>query len=136
MSTKTLLVLRSQKVVAQSQERSRARKDLTLSSVAIVILFIICQSCSSVQKILMWVYNPWVKNARCLGRLEYFVQVPQVAMAFNSAANFIIYVIFAKGFRKKVCQVFTGRNRIGPEATAERLGDTAGPSTLDKSVMS
>jgi hypothetical protein len=130
MCTRTLIVLNSQGMVVESQERSRARKDLTLSSVAIDILFIICQSLSSVQKILMWVYSPWVKNTRCLGRLEYFAQVPTVGMCFNSAANFLIYVIFAKGFRRKVKQLFTiSKNKTAPD-------DLDHPGTVSKAKTS
>ncbi|ELT90632.1 hypothetical protein CAPTEDRAFT_192020 [Capitella teleta] len=130
MSIQILRAMSAQsKVMQQSHERSQARKDLTLSSVAIVGLFIICQSFNSANRVLMWVYEPYAANARCGGVLQYIFMVPYLSMIMNSAANFGIYVVLAKGFRKKVIRLFVGQNRVAPQDSTEMIGDTvAGPS--------
>jgi hypothetical protein len=56
-----------------------------------------------------------LRAASCLGPLEYYALVPNVMATFNSAANFLIYVIFAKGFRKKVGKLIA-RNKIEPDS--------------------
>eukprot|EP00914_Ancora_sagittata_P012747 GHVO01024566.1.p1 GENE.GHVO01024566.1~~GHVO01024566.1.p1 ORF type:complete len:333 (+),score=5.79 GHVO01024566.1:95-1000(+) len=123
MSVQILRTMREQsKVVQQSSERNQAHKDLTKSSIAIVALFILCQSFYLVYRVLMWVYDPYFKYSRCGGSLQFFAFTPFVTMVINSASNFLIYVILAKGFRKKVMLLFAAKNKVVPINI--RLGDT------------
>ncbi|ELT98954.1 hypothetical protein CAPTEDRAFT_186374 [Capitella teleta] len=116
MSIRMIRAMRAQsKTMQKSEDRNQARKDLTLSSIAIVVIFIICQSFMLIRRVLMWVYDPFPRYARCGGVLQYFGFVPYITMVINSAVNFGIYVILAKGFRKKVVRLFIGGNRIAPE---------------------
>ena len=125
MSVKILLAMKQQQnVLPESQERSRARKELTLSSVAIVVLFITCQSLTGTTKVLAWVYDPYPAAARCLGVLQFYSLFPYIAMCINSASNFAIYLIFVKAFRKKAKQLFFRKNRIAPESSTGLGGDT------------
>ncbi|ELU10121.1 hypothetical protein CAPTEDRAFT_187286 [Capitella teleta] len=126
----SIQILRAMHAKSQAAQLSReqARKDLTLSSVAIVALFVVCQSFSSANRVLMWVYDPYFVAARCGGDLQYFFFVPQVAMVTNSAANFAIYVVLAKGFRKKVKRLFSRQSRVAHDDSNGRIGDTVGPS--------
>jgi N-acetylmuramic acid 6-phosphate (MurNAc-6-P) etherase len=62
-------------------------------------------------------------SGRCLGALEYYAFVPNVAMAINSAANFGIYVIFAKGFRKKIMKLIK-KNKVEPHSGTEMIADS------------
>jgi hypothetical protein len=59
----------------------------------------------------MWIYDPFLKYALCGGELFYFSAVPHLAVMFNSAVNFAIYVLCAKGFRAKVAALFRRKNR-------------------------
>ncbi|ELT90634.1 hypothetical protein CAPTEDRAFT_192022 [Capitella teleta] len=119
MSIQILRTLKTQsKVMQKSDDRTQARKDLTLSSVAIVALFLICQSFVLVNRVLMWLYDPYFGSSRCGGDLQYFAFVPYLTMVINSAANFAIYVILAKGFRKKVARLLKGRNQIAPNESS------------------
>jgi hypothetical protein len=115
MSIRTLMNMTSPTMIPQSQESKAVRRDLTLSTVAIVMLFITCQSFADVTHILAWVYESYCVAVACLGQLQYYSLVPNVASAFNSAANFFIYIIFAKGFRKKFWKLLT-RNKIEPSS--------------------
>ncbi|ELT91199.1 hypothetical protein CAPTEDRAFT_207729 [Capitella teleta] len=115
MSIQILRTLKTQsKVMQKSDDRTQARKDLTLSSVAIVALFLICQSFVLIKSVLMWLYDPYSDSSRCEGELQYFSFVPYITMIANSSANFAIYVILAKGFRKKVTRLLKGRNQVAP----------------------
>ncbi|ELT87480.1 hypothetical protein CAPTEDRAFT_198856 [Capitella teleta] len=118
MSIQILRAMKTQsKVMQKSDDRTQARKDLTLSSVAIVALFIICQSFDLVRRVLMWLYDPYTRASRCGGELQYFGFVPYITMIINSASNFVIYVILAKGFKKKVMRLLKRRNQVAPNET-------------------
>ncbi|ELT98955.1 hypothetical protein CAPTEDRAFT_186376 [Capitella teleta] len=138
LSFMSIQILRSMttqsKAIRQSADRNQARKDLTLSSIAIVVIFTFCQSFMFIRRVLMWVYDPYFGSARCGGELQYFGFVPYITMVINSAANFGIFVILAKGFRKKVVRLFIGRNRVAPETSSVAIGDTCARSELPASL--
>ncbi|ELU03390.1 hypothetical protein CAPTEDRAFT_188939 [Capitella teleta] len=131
MSIRIIQAMKAQsKAMQKSEDRSQTRKDLTLSSLAIVAVFTLCQSFVFARSILKWVYDPYAKYARCGGVLQYFTFVPYITMVINSAANFAIYMILAKGFRKKVVRIFTGRNQIAPKGLSGETGDMSTRSRL------
>ncbi|ELT96094.1 hypothetical protein CAPTEDRAFT_195618 [Capitella teleta] len=53
------------KTMRQTVHRNQVRKDLTLSSIAIVVIFTICQSFMFIRRVLMWVYDPYSRFVRC-----------------------------------------------------------------------
>jgi hypothetical protein len=118
MSIRTLMSMKSN-MISQSEERKAVRRDLTLS-VSTIAIFLLCQSITAVTTILTWAYDPFFA---CLSPLQYYAMVSSVVMALNSATNFIIYIIFAKGFRKKVWKLLK-RNKVVPNAGTGINGDS------------
>ncbi|ELU00016.1 hypothetical protein CAPTEDRAFT_206560 [Capitella teleta] len=104
---------------ATSANSQHARKDLTKSSMAIVVIYLVCQTLQPIRRILMWAYDPYMETGGCGGQLFYFSYVPHIALMFNSAANFGIYILFARGFRKKLIVFLTRRNAVGPTDSYE-----------------
>ncbi|ELU15179.1 hypothetical protein CAPTEDRAFT_211743 [Capitella teleta] len=115
---------------------NRTSRDLILSSIAIVALFTICQCFMLITRVLMWIYDPYFKYARCGGELQYFDFVPYITMVINSAANFAIYMILAKGFRKKFVGLFVADNQVAPNMSPCAIGETRSrlPATNDSTV--
>ncbi|ELT99861.1 hypothetical protein CAPTEDRAFT_210848 [Capitella teleta] len=120
MSIQIIRAMRSQGTMMQpSLGASSVRKDLTLSSIAIVIICLACQSFSIANKALIWVYGDRFATAtRCGGQLHYFYLIPHVTMVINSACNFIIFVVLAKGFRKKVQRLLVAEKRVTPASSS------------------
>ncbi|ELU13036.1 hypothetical protein CAPTEDRAFT_188251, partial [Capitella teleta] len=114
----SLAILRSLKshinTVAPSANSQHARKDLTKSSIAIVVIYVLCQSLQPIRRVIMWLYDPYMINASCGGKVFYFSYLPHIALMLNSSANFVIYILFARGFRRKLIMFLTGRNAVGP----------------------
>ena len=106
-------------VGAASSRAQSVRKDLTKSLMVIVAVFLVCQSFSPVRRVLMWVYDPFLKYALCGGELFYFSTIPHMAIMFNSSANFVIYILFAKGFRRKIAVLFGRGNSAVEPLTSE-----------------
>ncbi|ELT93634.1 hypothetical protein CAPTEDRAFT_191772 [Capitella teleta] len=119
---------------AQSSQGESARKDLNRSSIAIVALCAVCQSVSTANRVLMWIFGEdFFRVVSCGGRLYFFLLVPHVLIVINSASNFIIYVTLAKGFRKKVQRLFS-KNRVVPAQSGviglNGLDPVIGPSEV------
>ncbi|ELU00011.1 hypothetical protein CAPTEDRAFT_206556 [Capitella teleta] len=53
--------------IGASVSSQHARKDLTKSSIAIVLIYVLCQSVQPIRRILMWVYDPYMKSSSCGG---------------------------------------------------------------------
>ncbi|ELU09345.1 hypothetical protein CAPTEDRAFT_195769, partial [Capitella teleta] len=62
MSVAILRSLKSHSNSATSSNSQNARKDLTKSSIAIVIIFVLCQSFQPIRRVLMWVYDPYLSK--------------------------------------------------------------------------
>ncbi|ELU04319.1 hypothetical protein CAPTEDRAFT_201100 [Capitella teleta] len=101
--------------LAQFRNSQHVRKDLTKSSIAIVTVFIICQSFQPTRRILIWVYDPhFMKQMLCGGDLLYYSAVPHLSLMLNSAANFSIYILYTRGFRRRLMAIVTRRSAVGP----------------------
>ncbi|ELU00015.1 hypothetical protein CAPTEDRAFT_206559 [Capitella teleta] len=134
MSVAILKSLKSHSnTVAPSANSQHARKDLTKSSIAIVIIYVICQSFQPIRRILMWVYDPYMMAMSCGGDLFMFALVPHFAIMFNSSANFGIYILFARGFRRKLIAILIRRNAVGPNDSTTN-NTKAGTSTTTTNV--
>ncbi|ELT93793.1 hypothetical protein CAPTEDRAFT_190973 [Capitella teleta] len=92
----------------------KAKEELTLSLVGVILIFIICQSISPLRRILMWVYAPYHIAVQCGNVLFFFGPIYLISFLVNSAANFIIYVLFARGFRRKVFKFIRRNRRVDP----------------------
>ncbi|ELU11654.1 hypothetical protein CAPTEDRAFT_218098 [Capitella teleta] len=135
MSVAILKSLKSHSnTIASSVNSQHARKDLTKSSIAIVVIYVICQSFQPIRRILMWVYDPYMVSIDCGGELFYFSYEPHLALMFNSSANFGIYILFARGFRRKLILFITRRNGVGPndsnDSTTKPGTSGANPSEM------
>ncbi|ELU14814.1 hypothetical protein CAPTEDRAFT_191429 [Capitella teleta] len=115
----------------------KAKEELTLSLVGVIIIFIICQSISPLRRILMWVYAPYHIALQCGNALFFFGPIYLISFLVNSAANFIIYVLFARGFRRKVFKFIRWNHQVDPAQptgrswtfTQNNTGDTATTET-------
>lgn len=115
MSLKIMKDMREQSQLVNTQNstrRERMKRELTISSIGIVVMFIICQSFNPARRVLMWVYDPYQYATHCGNVLQFWAFFPGVASIVNSATNFVIYIIFASGFRSRV------RNLICPSPNA------------------
>jgi hypothetical protein len=113
-TTRLIQSLKSPTVTSSSQQ---AKRDLTLSVVIIVILFMILQSFRPIRYILISVYSPYTEAVACQGRLMHYGQITPAATILNSSVNFIIYVMYAKGFRKKVAEIVCRKkNEVATES--------------------
>ncbi|ELU04765.1 hypothetical protein CAPTEDRAFT_186052 [Capitella teleta] len=120
MSVAILRSLKSQSnTIASSTNSQHARNDLTKSSFAIVIIYVLCQSLQPIRRILMWVYDPYTRHLSCGGKLFQFSFMPHLALMLNSSANFAIYILFARGFRRKLIVFLTRRNDVGPNDSSD-----------------
>ncbi|ELU14355.1 hypothetical protein CAPTEDRAFT_190786 [Capitella teleta] len=80
----------------------QAKRELTLSVIVIVLFFIFLQIFRPIRYLLMWLFNPYTEALRCQGPLMHYSQVTPYATILNSSVNFVIYVVCARGFRKKI----------------------------------
>ena len=102
------------KRTSNTSKSQASKEDLTLSLIIVVIIFIICQSIGPIRRILMWIYDPYRTAIQCGGPLFYFGPWVIASLLINSAVNFVIYVLFARGFRKKL-KGFVRRRKVAPE---------------------
>ncbi|ELT96953.1 hypothetical protein CAPTEDRAFT_194782 [Capitella teleta] len=134
LSIQIIRAMRRQSLtVPPSQGASNARKDLTRSSIAIVILCLFCQSFSMANRILMWIFDKgYVQAVSCGGQLYYFMLLPHVMIVINSACNFIVYVTLSKGFMNKFQRLFATKNQVAPtKCSATRWHYRAGLGDSD-----
>ncbi|ELU04763.1 hypothetical protein CAPTEDRAFT_186050 [Capitella teleta] len=138
----SVAILRSFKshsnTITSSASSQHARKDLTKSSIAIVVIYITCQSFQPIRRILMWVYDPYMVSIDCGGELFHFSYIPHLALMFNSSANFGIYILFARGFRRKLITCLTRRTAVGPTDAddSNTMTSTNNPSAIVPTGMS
>ena len=86
--------------------RQRAKLELTLSLIIVIIVFIVCQSFAPVRQILRLLFRPYSAHIQCGGSLFYFGPLDMISILVNSSANFIIFVVCARGFRNRLLLLF------------------------------
>ena len=91
--------MKRQNTVSISQ---RAKEEMTLSLIVVVVISIICQSFAPIRRILMGVYAQYGSSIQCGGPLFYFGPFELVSILVNSSSNFVIFVLCARGFRRKL----------------------------------
>lgn len=100
-----------------NQGLSKAKEELTLSIIIVIIIFIICQSFGPIRRILQWVYHPYNLAARCGGPLLHFAYLPILTQVFNSSTNFVVYLLCTRGFRKNLISLFTTKKTLEDDST-------------------
>ncbi|ELU05714.1 hypothetical protein CAPTEDRAFT_189562 [Capitella teleta] len=125
----SVAILRSLKSHSNRSLNSQdAHRDLTKSSITIVVIFVICQSFQPIRRVLMWVYDPFLLHYMCGGDLFYFSGVPHFGLLVNSSVNFAIYILFAKGFRRKLIAILTNRNVVAPNGSSATSAHATAPA--------
>ncbi|ELU09401.1 hypothetical protein CAPTEDRAFT_201292 [Capitella teleta] len=94
--------------------KERARMEMNISLVIIVVIFVVCQSFAPARRILRWKYTNYLQSTSCGGELYYFAPFELISVLFSSSANFFVFVMCAKAFRLKVLSC-VGRNKVSPE---------------------
>lgn len=109
----------------------KAKEDLTLSVIVVVVIFIICQSIGPIRRILQWVYDPYDEAIQCGGDLMYFAYIPILSQVINTSANFVVYILFARGFRKSLAKLFAKKNNANGEHNSTNISvNQVGPSDI------
>ena len=99
----------------------RANDELTLSLIVMVLIFALCQSFAPVAEILASTYNPYSLAIQCGGDLFYFGPLELISVCINSSSNFIIFVLCARGFRRKVRLLFHRGRRATDHVQTHQL---------------
>lgn len=109
--------------------KSRAKEELTMSLVVVVIIFIICQSLSPVRRILLIFYGG-PTSRQCGGVLYFYEAISVATNMLNSAVNFVVYVLFARRFRKQITMLChcSPNNQVAPESLD--AGDTVAQRSI------
>ena len=105
----TTLIILSAKLTKTLRERKRYRfrvslrrrrkeDNTTLVLIIIVLLFIICQTPTPFQRLFYTVFGD--EGRMCGHFFFYFERFADYLAVLNSCVNFMVYVIFAKGFRQ------------------------------------
>ncbi len=111
---------------SRRQEMTRAKReeeDLTVTLVAIVVVFIVCQTPNPIRRAMKALIPP--ENRGCDSAYNYFGIFTTCMICVNSATNFILYWLFNPRFRR----TFRHRlrwlsGRIYPESSADHLVDS------------
>ncbi|ELU01965.1 hypothetical protein CAPTEDRAFT_216602 [Capitella teleta] len=99
--------------------RQRAKLELTVSLIVVVIVFIICHSFAPSRQVLMLIYEPYSQAIQCGGTLFYFGPLDLISILINSSSNFLIFVVCAKGFRKRLIILCCKRKIANPNPTLD-----------------
>ena len=101
----------------QKKERSMA-----IVLIAIVVMFIVCQSVKIIPDMYEAVMCDWsVKPRKCKSTafIEFLISVSHLLLAVNSASNFFIYMLRGDKFRQIFIQVFI-KGEFTKESRRER----------------
>ena len=107
---------------------SHNNNSMTFVLVIVVIVLIVCQLPSAVSRVL-WIVAPRAAF-NCGGYLFYMWPISNSVIIFNSAVNFLIYIVCNKRFRgvliRKVC-----KRRVPQQNTIAVVMDHAGSASVD-----
>ena len=93
-------------VATSASKPSRAKEELTLSLVIVVIVFITCHFFGPIRRLLILLY-PDPSQRQCGGVHFYFGAIALTATITNSAVNFVIYILCARRFRRQMTAMLT-----------------------------
>ena len=78
--------------------------NITPAFVCVVVVFIVCQVFNPIRRLLMFLVPPG--QQKCWSFFSLFSPFSGTAVLVNSAGNFFIFVLVAKGFRRQVMMWF------------------------------
>ncbi len=102
---------RREEMTTQSSEQ----KDITLSLVIVVVIFVICQVTTPIQRILIETIPR--SKMFCPHAFFYYRSVANTAPVLNSAVNFVIFVLCGRGFRARVLALICKARNVHPMAS-------------------
>lgn len=88
-------------------QRVSRENNTTFVLIIIVVIFIVCQTPTLFQRVFYSIFHD--KGRKCGHFFFYYEHIADFLAVFNSCVNFLIYVIFAKGFRKTLRDTFCGK---------------------------
>ncbi len=130
-------VAKASKKRREMTNSSRAQHDLTLSLVVVVVVFVICQITTPIQRI----WGELVPSAqrRCPTAFFYYRSVANSAPVVNSAINFVVFMLCGKGFRARVHKLLCQRFKVYPgssmSGTKSSNNSGSGPGQLGQNTL-
>ena len=118
---------RLQMTGAGSTRKQKEDRDVTISLVAVIIVFVVCQLSEPIRRTLAAQLGGNENN--CGTIYFYYHDVHNFATVFNSSVNFIIYCVCGPSFRRKVRKMLCPSNVVGPEGNSTATSQTPGQST-------
>lgn len=99
---------------AEMTNKEVSSRETTVMLVAVVIVFIACQSLVPLRRVLEATLQP--QYLQCPYLYFYYAEINVTLVIFNSACNFVIYCIFGKRFRQSLLTMLgVCLNKVGPE---------------------
>ena len=95
---------RPTKPVGAPDRSQRMFENITPAFVCVVVVFLVCQMFNPARRLLMYVVPP--EQQKCWSFFSVFSPFCGTAILVNSAGNFFIFVLVAKGFRRQVVSWF------------------------------
>ena len=114
-------------VAAVHDAQSRSEDDITTILVAIVLVFLICQTPALITQSLLSLLNE--KSTLCPNFYFYYARCSDALVVLNSSMNFIIYIFCSQRFRKRFLQWFCNNRFSDLVTNAQTLGHISSPET-------
>ena len=104
LNIRTILALKASRRTRMEMQSVRQQQDNNITFVLIIVVtvFIICQVPALINRV-MWIVAP-VDTTHCGGFQFYLWPIATMLVIFNSAINFVIYILFNKRFRHVLIQ--------------------------------
>ncbi len=102
------------KAMTTSQDQS-SDEGLTMSLIAVVVIFLICNFTIPTRRLLVEIYG--IQMAFCGHKLYPFSALTATFHIFNGSVNVIVYLLFGRTFRKKaLSKLSCGLNKVEPSS--------------------
>ncbi|ELU05708.1 hypothetical protein CAPTEDRAFT_189557 [Capitella teleta] len=99
----------------QMTRNKQDESDMSVTLIVIVIMFMICQVLNPLRRIITFIRKDTTK---CGDFIYYFETISSVAILINSCANFVVYCVFSRRFRKVLLRyVCKGYGTVFPMTT-------------------
>lgn len=92
-----------------SVRRHQKEDNTTFVLIIVVVVFIICQTPTPFQRFFYYIFGD--EGRACGHFFFYFERFADYLAVLNSCVNFMIYVIFARGFRQNLTDMCVGKKR-------------------------
>ena len=123
MTVKLIQALRkSAKRREDLKQKKKNEEEMNLTLVAVVILFLICQLAIPIRRLCVEVIPSELQ--KCGYPYFYLRYILSNLPAFNSAVNFLLYVMFSKSFRNDFQRIILRKKNMVEPATQEVTNNT------------